>query len=105
MKFDDADYRDKIRTTPSPTIAARLGRSRKLPIRPDWEEAKDEVMYRALFAKFQAYADLRELLLSTGDDELVEQTSNDYYWGCGTERTGKNMLGKLLMRLRAELRS
>ncbi len=85
-------------------IAARLGRSRKVPIRPDWEQVKDEVMLRAVLAKFQAHAELQELLLSTGEEEIVEKTTRDYYWGCGTNSTGKNMLGIILMRVRDELR-
>ncbi len=104
-KFEDKEYQEKIRTTPSAMIAARLGRSRKVPIRKDWEEVKDEVMFRAVLAKFQSHADLKELLLSTGEEEIIEKTTKDYYWGCGTEGTGKNMLGKILMRVRDELRS
>ena len=104
QKFHDKDYQEKIRTSQSAMIAARLGRSRKVPIRSDWEDAKDEIMYRAVLAKFQAYADLKELLLSTCEEEIVEKTTRDYYWGCGTDGTGKNMLGKTLMRVRNELR-
>jgi len=51
QKFDDREYQEKIRATPSAMIAARLGRSRKVPIRSDWEQTKDEVMYRAVLAK------------------------------------------------------
>src|SRR4028118_20621 len=93
LKFEDKDYQERIRTTPSAMIAARLGRSRKVPIRSDWEETKDEVMLRAVRAKFQAHAELKELLLSTGEEEIIEKTTKDYYWGCGTDGTGKNMLG------------
>jgi hypothetical protein len=103
-KFNDEEYREKIRTTSSAMIAARLGRSRKVPIREEWEEVKDEVMFRAVLAKFNAHQDLTELLLSTGEEEIIEKTTKDYYWGCGTEGTGKNMLGKILMRVRDELR-
>lgn len=104
QKFGDPVYRERIRTTRSPEIAARLGRSRKTPIRSEWEEIKDEVMYRAVLAKFQAHPKLNELLLSTGEEEIIEKTTSDTYWGCGTDGTGKNMLGKILMRVRAELR-
>ncbi len=86
-------------------IAARLGRSRKVPIRSDWEERKDEFMYRAVLAKFQAHSDLKQLLLSTGQEEIIEKTTRDYYWGCGANGTGKNMLGRILMQVREELRS
>jgi ribA/ribD-fused uncharacterized protein len=104
-KFEDTEYRERIRTTPSAMIAARLGRSRKVPIRSDWEEAKDEVMLCAVLAKFQSRSDLKELLLSTGDQEIIEKTTKDYYWACGTDGSGKNMLGKILMRVRDALRT
>jgi ribA/ribD-fused uncharacterized protein len=104
QKFEDAAYRERIRMANSPMIAAKLGRSRKVPLRSDWEQVKDEVMYRAVLKKFQTHPQIRELLLSTGDAEIVEKTTNDYYWGCGTNGTGQNMLGKILMRVREELR-
>lgn len=105
QKFEGDEYRERIRSTPSPMIAARLGRSRKVPIRSDWEERKDEFMYRAVLAKFQAHSDLKQLLLSTGQEEIIEKTTRDYYWGCGANGTGKNMLGRILMQVREELRS
>lgn len=105
QKFTDKAYREKIRATPSPTIAARLGRSRKQPIRADWDEIRVEVMHRVVLAKFKAYPDLRELLLSTGEEEIVEKTNRDDYWGCGADGTGKNALGRILMRVRSELQN
>ncbi len=36
---------------------------------------------------------------------IVEKTTRDYYWGCGTEGTGKNTLGIILMEVREKLRS
>jgi ribA/ribD-fused uncharacterized protein len=85
-------------------IAARLGRSRKQPIRPDWNDVKDDIMRRAVRAKFAAHPEIRDVLLSTGDAELIERTTNDYYWGCGTDGTGLNMLGKILMEVRTLMR-
>lgn len=45
-------------------------------------------------------AKIVEMLISTRDIELIEKTTNDYYWGCGTDDTGKNMLGKIIMEVR-----
>ena len=84
--------------------AAELGRERHRPLRPDWEAVKDDVMRVAVRAKFTQHEELRELLLSTGDEALVEHTTNDAYWGDGGDGSGKNMLGKILMEVRAELR-
>ncbi|VTR99272.1 NADAR family protein [Tuwongella immobilis] len=104
QKFSDSAYQEKIRTNASPMIAARLGRSRKVPIRRDWESVKDAVMLRAVRAKFQQHPELRDLLLSTGDAKLIEHTTNDSYWGDGGDGSGRNRLGQILMQVRAELR-
>ncbi len=94
-----------IRQVSSPKEAANLGRDRKYPLRPDWEQVKDDVMRAAVRAKFSQHVDLGQLLLATAEEELVEASSSDYYWGCGTNGDGKNMLGQILMEVRAELRA
>ena len=104
QKFSDAGYQKKIRQTMSPMIAARLGRSRAVPIRTDWETVKDDIMRTAVRAKIYAYPELIRLLMSTGDEILIERTTKDHYWGCGTSGDGKNMLGVILMEIRADLR-
>lgn len=98
-------YQEKIRQTRSPKEAKTLGRSRNVPLRFDWEEVKDEVMRRALRAKFCAHPELKAMLLETAERELIENAPSDYYWGCGQTGTGKNRLGVLLMELRSELRA
>ena len=49
----------------------------KRPLRADWESVKDAIMHEAILAKFTQHADLREILLATGDAVLVENTRND----------------------------
>ena len=105
QKFEDEEYREKIRTTNSPMIAARLGRSRAVPIRSDWDHVRDEIMLRAVRAKFRAYKVLADELLATGDEEIIEKTTRDKYWGCGSDGTGQNKLGLILMQVRNELRA
>jgi predicted NAD-dependent protein-ADP-ribosyltransferase YbiA (DUF1768 family) len=48
---------------------------------------------------------LRDLLLATGDEEIIESAPTDYYWGEGREGTGQNKLGLIVQRVRAELRA
>lgn len=105
QKFLENSIQAEIRKLVSPMDAARKGRDRKLPLRKDWERVKDDVMYRALQAKFAQHAELRKTLLETGDAKLIEHTKNDSYWADGGNGLGKNMLGILLMRLREELRT
>jgi len=105
MKFpDDPEYQEFIRKAKSPPEAKRLGGSRKHPLRPDWNTYRDIVMKRALEAKYTQNSMLKELLLSTGDAYLIEDSPSDYYWGCGQDGTGQNMLGKLLVQVRNELK-
>jgi ribA/ribD-fused uncharacterized protein len=104
QKFAGTEHEKEIRKLASPMVAARMGRSRKLPLRRDWESVKDNIMREALRAKFTQYPELQKLLLETGDAVLVEHTQNDGYWGDGGDGTGKNRLGLLLMELRANLR-
>ena len=104
QKFHGTEREEAIRQVASPSIAAKMGRSREFPLRTDWEQVKDEIMYRAVLAKFTQYRELRELLLATGDSEIVEHTRNDSYWADGGDGTGRNELGKILMQVREELR-
>jgi ribA/ribD-fused uncharacterized protein len=105
QKFEDFRLQESIRRTRSPMIAARMGRDRKKPLRPDWEAVKVEVMRRGVRAKFTQHEDLRALLLATEDATLVEHTENDSTWGDGGDGSGQNLLGLILMEVRAELRT
>lgn len=79
QKFADTEHEEAIRQAKSPMIAARMGRSRERPLRPDWESVKDDVMRQVLHAKFTQHASLRSLLLHTDNAELIEHTKNARY--------------------------
>jgi hypothetical protein len=102
--MDGTEHEDAIREAKSPMIAARMGRDRRKPLRRDWEAVKDDIMREAVRAKFTQHAGLQAILLSTGHAEIVEHTTNDSYWGDGGDGSGKNMLGRILMEAREELR-
>ncbi len=103
---DEADH-EMLRNHPFKGLK-EAGRS--ITMRPDWENVKESVMMEALYAKFTQNEDLKQLLLDTGDREIIEgNTWHDQYWGsCSCEKhyktDGKNMLGELLMALRARLK-
>jgi ribA/ribD-fused uncharacterized protein len=97
----------------SGTAAAAKKNGKRLALRGDWEfrddlgtsgGAKMMIMYHLLKQKFSVEP-YRQQLLSTGDVDLVEGNWwGDTFWGvCGG--VGENHLGKLLMRVRAELRA
>lgn len=77
------------------------------PLRPDWNDVRIQVMKDALRLKF-AIPKLRKRLLETADAELIESNNwCDAFWGrCDCFKhgsIGENHLGKLLMKIRAEL--
>lgn len=86
----------------NPSQAKRLGRRVKL--REDWEEIKNIIMSQVVWAKFSLDSDLAKKLLATGDAYLEEgNTWGDRHWGT-VNGVGKNMLGKILMEVRDELK-
>jgi ribA/ribD-fused uncharacterized protein len=105
QKFVTTPYAELIRLAETPRRAADLGRAPFPPVRKDWERVKDDVMRRAVQAKFDAHADIREVLLSTGDQDIVENSPTDAYWGRDSTGTGRNMLGTILMEVRGRLRA
>lgn len=70
-----------------------------------WDELKVPVMRDILRAKASQHEYVRRKLLQTGDRALIENSWRDAYWGWGENRDGLNMLGKLWMEVRAELRA
>lgn len=102
-KFEETKHKRAILETKTPTHAKRRGKSRKRPLRPDWNDIKIGVMRKALHAKADQHPDVRATLLVTAPARLVERTDSDSFWGDGKRRNGKNMLGKLWMQVRDRL--
>ena len=103
QKFCGTEYEEMIRLLDNPMKAAEMGRNRDLPLRADWEEVKADVMRNAVLAKFKQNEEIKNVLLSTGKETIIENTSNDYYWGCGKDGSGENMLGIILTEVREKL--
>lgn len=106
-KTNDPHKRARIRAAATPGLAKAMGRRVKLI--EGWDDKRVDVMRQLLRDKF-AYPDLMEKLLETGDAELVEGNDwGDTWWGVyyppKGDPIGENMLGKLLMQIRSELRS
>lgn len=95
----------QIQSSSSPRDALNIAHQHERSIRKDWHSGyKNEVMKKALQEKFKQHKNLLQMLLSTKDKLLVEHTENDTYWGDGGDGSGKNMLGKILMQVRDELK-
>ena len=97
----DKDERKEFLKNKDPGHAKKLGR--KVQIRSDWIDIRKYIMLDLLRQKF-ANDPLKTQLLDTGDIELIEGNWwGDTYWGV-CKGIGENMLGKLLMKVRDELR-
>lgn len=69
---------------------------------PDYD--KYELMERIFRAKLKQHPDVSAVLLETGEREIIKVYDTDYDWGTGADGTGQNNMGKLWMKLRAELK-
>jgi N-glycosidase YbiA len=105
-KTDDLAEREIVRMGKSPAGARMAGK--KVTLRHGWDYYRVEVMERLIRLKFEN-PELRAKLLATGDDEIVDaNTYHDEYWGkCTCDKHkgyGLNYIGRILMRVRRELR-
>lgn len=107
-KTEHMGWKEEILKAKTPTAAKKLGRVATL--RPDWEEVKLTIMEELLREKFykgfkrDGSVSLKTLLLATEDAELVEGNWwGDKFWGI-SDGEGENHLGKLLMKIRDDLR-
>lgn len=99
--YTPGDFREMIAKIKNPADVKKIGS--KVKLRPDWDSKKLEFMNWAVREKFKD-SNLAELLLSTGDQELIEGNWwRDFYWGVCNGK-GENHLGKILMTVRDELR-
>lgn len=104
-KTNVLEERLAIQMCDTPGKAKKLGR--RVTLRDNWEEIKDDVMLDLLRLKFTKGSQLADRLDATGQAILVEGTTwHDQYWGvcvCSEHKgIGKNILGQLLMQVRAE---
>ncbi len=104
QKFDDEELKEKIRMAETPKIASAIGRDRNNKLRENWENVKRDIMLVGVLAKFRAHPDILDKLLATGEEDIVENTDIDYYWGCGENKTGRNEFGKILVKAREILK-
>ena len=102
MKTLDENQRMNILEANSPSEAKKLGRC--VTMRVDWDDIKLEIMEELVREKFESKPKLAEKLLATEDIEIVEgNTWGDKFWGvCNGE--GENHLGKILMKIRDEIK-
>ena len=102
--YNDPEWAEQIRQAPTPKLAREMGSSKEHPQRTDFLKLRTWYMEKALTVKFEN-EELRKLLLSTGEKRLIEGSAVNSYWGEGSDKKGENNLGKILMKIRSEIRS
>jgi ribA/ribD-fused uncharacterized protein len=98
--------REWILSAPTPALAAMAAHGLYTwDVVPNWSKIKFDRMRAVLRAKFDQHPDLKELLLATGNARLVEagtvNNAVNRLWG-EVNGSGENMLGVMLMELRAD---
>lgn len=91
--------------TLSPVNVAKFGQTmRSAPIRGDWDNIRNEIMWQALVAKYTQIDDYKTALLNSSDKVLIERAPTDAYWAVNASGCGENTLGVMLMAIRNLLR-
>jgi hypothetical protein len=104
-KFDDEKIKDEIKNAGSPLEAFQLAKKYKPVRKENWDEIKVNILYEIIKEKTKQYNEVRDALLATGNEEIIEDNPHDDYWGNGKDGKGQNHTGKILMRIRSELKS
>jgi ribA/ribD-fused uncharacterized protein len=101
----DCELRRQIRHAATAREAKRIAHQNIGETRKDWQLVRGEVMRQVVLAKFTQNEEAARGLLSTHDLEIVENSPDETFWGCGPKGDGQNVLGKILMEVRETLRS
>jgi ribA/ribD-fused uncharacterized protein len=65
MKFEGTKHVEEIRLMATPRMAADAGRERTRPLRRDWDEVKDDIMFACVMAKFAQNDKIKQILSGT----------------------------------------
>lgn len=103
QKFFDKKICNSIKNSRSPLQAKAIAHKNMNVMRLDWNKVKLKIMGDIVLAKVKQHHEVYQTLINTGNKKIVENSPDDYFWGIGKYKTGKNHMGKLLMQLRKEL--
>jgi len=98
--FKDVETAEKIMAETEPKKIKKLGRQVKNFDDEKWSLVRYNFMLTINTEKYSQNEDLRNILLSTGNQTIVEDSPFDYVWGTGKDGSGQNLLGKVLMQIR-----
>ncbi len=116
IMFRKYDFANQILQTSDPAECKKIAGQKFPEFNADiWEKTCYTIVKRSIKAKFIQNEDIRKELLSTGNELLAECSPFDKKWGIGIDINdpdrlvvskwkGKNLLGRILMEVREEIR-
>lgn len=103
-KFDNKELIKKIIECDTPKEASTIGRDRKNKRIDNFKDKKLDIMYEGVLEKFRQNSDIRAKLIETRNQEIREMTVKESYWGVGPNMDGENHIGKILMKVREQVK-
>lgn len=103
-KFENQEIINKIVNCDTPKEASQIGRDRANIRKNDFKNIKKQVMLEGVLEKFRQNKEICYKLIETRNEQIIENTVDEYYWGIGKEKNGKNNFGKILMQAREILK-
>jgi len=97
-------HADRIYQAPTPLEAHKLGSLWYRRKKSGWKKLRRVLMTRALYTKAMMYSAVKDELLGTGEELILETSLYDHYWGIGRDQRGENMLGKVWMDIRKKIK-
>ena len=109
LLFNDHKTYDMIMRDGNPANMKKYGRMVRNFNDAVWNEKKFDIVKRGNYLKFSQNSELKEMLLDTDDDILVEASPYDGVWGIKSTDSrywnGENLLGFAIMEVRDLLRN
>ena len=104
LLFNDHKTYDMIMRDGNPANMKKYGRMVRNFNDAVWNEKKFDIVKRGNYLKFSQNSELKEMLLDTDDDILVEASPYDGVWGIKSTESrywnGENLLGFAIMEVR-----
>ena len=103
-KFSDPEIKNKIINADTPKEASNIGRDRSNKRIPNFKDIKEQVMFDGVLEKFRQNRDIAYKLIETRNKKIAEATIDEYYWGIGKDKSGKNVIGDILVKVRERIK-
>lgn len=106
MQYEATSDQERIRLLATPALAHREQKGRWFKRRrKDWKVLRSVYLTRAIYTRCKTHETVQQRLLGTDNSQLMENDQYDYFWGCGRDRRGTNMYGRVLMKVRDKIRA